>query len=461
MTTDIEVEDSLFKENKDKGISVGEWSNLILKNSTFIGNVIGLEIKDKSEVFAKNIKIVCSKNMAIHLYNKNPRYDEGGYLKGEDIYLFGNKQNIIKDYKSLYEVDVKKLLDFNCSQKDDPKIYEERGHIFFAKKEYEKALENFKKSIEFSDEDDNKTLSKRYRYYANVLYLLNMKKEAVKNFAKALSYDPSNKNALYPLREIFGNIKDDKDLYNFLLNFDIETLKTLFDKIIKRNIFYFSFYEDGWSQGKKAKIVIFSNKNALKKIKYFILNGSEVEVYQDKNLILKSFINTSEPQYLYFEAKEGFTELTIKSSKTCIPKKCGFNNDLRELGVHIDIKDLSVDEKRDYENGVKYFYVNYYNDHFAKGKRSGVWIYSKKIGERVFLRYTANELHKKPFFVEVRKNFKFYNRIKLKPSEIRFEEIGLDIGNNFIELKSEKDFSLKLKDKERKVSLKYKILRKR
>jgi len=461
MTTNISVENSFFKNNKDKGISVGEWSKLLLKDSVFIGNVIGLEIKDKSEVFAKNIDIACSGNMAIHLYNKNPRYDEGGYLKGEGIRLFDNKRNVIKDYKSLYEANFKILSGYNCFEKKDPKIYEQKGHVLFAEGKYEEALENFKKSIEFSKDEDNGTISKRYRYYANVLYLLGKKKEAVRNFASALAYDPSNKNAFYPLVNIFKEIKSDKELYEFLLNFKINTLKTLFDKVIKRKVFYFNFYEDGWSKGKEAKAVIFSDGNELKKMKYFILNGSEVEVYQDKNLILKSFVNTSEPQYLYFEAKEGFTELTIKSSKSCIPKKCGFNDDLRELGVHVKIEDLTFEEKRDYENGVKYFYVNYYDDHFAKGKRSGVWVYGKRIGERVFLRYTANDLPKKPFFVTVRKNFRFYDKIKLKPKEIRFEEIGLDTGNNFIELKSDEDFSLELNGKERKVSLKYKILRRK
>ena len=461
MTTDINVSSCEFVQNGDKGISVGEWSNMSVSDSLFVENYIGLEIKDKSKVKAKNLTIINSKDMAIHLYNKNKRYDEGGFLEAENIALSGNKK-VKKDKKSFIKISFANTVK-SCFQKTRfPDEEEKKGHLFFAKKEYQKALVCFKKALEFTDKDDNKTLSKRYRYYANTLMLLDRKDEAVKNFALSLKYDKTNKNAFYPLKEFFSSFKDDKKLYQYLLDFETEILEVLFDnKVIKKRIFYFNTYEDHWSRGKRAKVVIFWDKEELKRVKFFLLNKANVVIDQDKKPILRSFINTSEAQFAYIKLKKGFSEIEFKSDRVCIPKVCGFNEDRRELGIHIDIESLTKGEKEEFQKGIRYFYVNYYDDHWAKGKRSGVWINSDKTGGRIFLRFTANDLSKEPFFVTVYKNFRFYAKVKLKPNEVRFEEIGLDQGINFIELKSEKSFRSKVKGKPREISLKYKLLTKK
>ena len=451
MTNDINVSDSIFIENGDKGISVGEWSNMNLKDSTFIKNNIGLEIKDKSRVNAKNLIFIDQKDMAIHLYNKNKRYDEGGFLKGEKITLIGNKK-VIKDKKSDFKIS---LLERNISLKEsDYKKYENLGHLYFAKGDFKKAKEAFLKSINLND--DNKTISKRYRYLANVLMKLNKTDKAIENYALSLKYNPLNKNALYPLKLLFAK-KSDREIYEILLNQKPEILKIIFEnKIINKNIFYFNFYEDFWSKGSEAKIVIFSLKNSLKKIKFFLLNKANVEVFEDGESIFKSFINTSLPQEIYFKAKEGFNELVFKTNKTCIPKKCGFNSDLRELGIHVEILDLNKKEREEFYRGIRYFYQNSYKDHWSRGERAGVFIYSPKIGEKRYLRYSTGDGLNRDVFVKISKNFRFYNHIRLKPKEIRFEEIGLNKGINFIQIETNETRLLK----NRRVGLKYKIIKK-
>lgn len=99
MTTKMRAFNNKFIETGDKGISVGEWSEANISNSIFIRTTIGLEIKDKSKVVASNLKFINSKDKAINLYNKNKRYDEGGFLKAKNLSFVGN--SIVKiDKKS-------------------------------------------------------------------------------------------------------------------------------------------------------------------------------------------------------------------------------------------------------------------------------------------------------------------------------------------------------------------------
>ncbi len=197
-------------------------------------------------------------------------------------------------------------------------------------------------------------------------------------------------------------------------------------------------------------------KKSIKKIKFFLLNKANVEVFEDGESIFKSFINTSLPQEIYFKAKEGFNELVFKTNKTCVPKKCGFNSDLRELGIHVEILDLNKKEREEFYRGIRYFYQNSYKDHWSRGERAGVFIYSPKIGEKRYLRYSTGDGLNRDVFVKISKNFRFYNHIRLKPKEIRFEEIGLNKGINFIQIETNETRLLK----NRRVGLKYKIIKK-
>ncbi len=98
MTTTMNASNNVFINMGDKGISVGEWSNANITDSFFLGTVIGTEIKDKSKVKANNLIYVDSKEKAINLYNKNKRYNTGGFLEADNIYLLGNTKVKIDQY---------------------------------------------------------------------------------------------------------------------------------------------------------------------------------------------------------------------------------------------------------------------------------------------------------------------------------------------------------------------------
>ncbi len=103
MTTIMNADNNQFIDMGDKGISVGEWSEANITNTTFTRTVIGLEIKDKSKVIADNLIFIDSKEKAINLYNKNKRYDTGGFLEATNIKFIGN--DIVKaDKRSKYEI---------------------------------------------------------------------------------------------------------------------------------------------------------------------------------------------------------------------------------------------------------------------------------------------------------------------------------------------------------------------
>ena len=90
MTTTMSASNNTFVDTGDKGISVGEWSTATITDSTFTRTLIGLEIKDKSKVIANNLTFIDSKEKAINLYNKNKRYDTGGFLEATSIIFVGN-----------------------------------------------------------------------------------------------------------------------------------------------------------------------------------------------------------------------------------------------------------------------------------------------------------------------------------------------------------------------------------
>jgi|APSaa5957512535_1039671.scaffolds.fasta_scaffold10524_2 hypothetical protein len=103
MTADALVVNNLFINAGDKGISTGEWSTGEYTNNLFYNCLIGLEVKDKSVVHAKNLIIVNSKEKAINLYNKNLRYDEGGTLISDKVVIVGN-QVVSADERSTLKV---------------------------------------------------------------------------------------------------------------------------------------------------------------------------------------------------------------------------------------------------------------------------------------------------------------------------------------------------------------------
>ena len=105
MTSTVEVDGNIFINGGDKGISVGEWSSGTFRNNLFYGNNIGIEVKDKSVVdLEEHILIVDSVEKGVNLYRKNDRYDEGGTIKADNIYIIGNAEDIVKDEESKVEI---------------------------------------------------------------------------------------------------------------------------------------------------------------------------------------------------------------------------------------------------------------------------------------------------------------------------------------------------------------------
>ena len=87
--------------SKDKGISVGENSFLILKDSKIANNKIGVATKDSSYTFANNV-VFDDNIFHIENYKKNWRYGDGGIsVIHNSNFIINNKNN--KNYLSQYK----------------------------------------------------------------------------------------------------------------------------------------------------------------------------------------------------------------------------------------------------------------------------------------------------------------------------------------------------------------------
>jgi hypothetical protein len=104
MTTEAKILQNIISKSEDKGISVGEWSNATIDGNILYKNNIGVAVKDKSRVEIKNSLFIKSKTTMLDAYNKNWRYDEGGFISGDNILVIGNDK--IKSDK-ISKIDVK------------------------------------------------------------------------------------------------------------------------------------------------------------------------------------------------------------------------------------------------------------------------------------------------------------------------------------------------------------------
>ena len=109
MTTEAFVSRSVFQRSGDKGISVGESSDLFGVNNSLIGNQIGVQSKDGSTavLFNQSLK---NNNIALHAYKKNWQYGAGGTIflaksvvSGEQIAARAQKQSQIHLFDSFVE----------------------------------------------------------------------------------------------------------------------------------------------------------------------------------------------------------------------------------------------------------------------------------------------------------------------------------------------------------------------
>jgi len=113
MTSEAVITGTIFKYNDDKGISVGENSQLCAVNNRLIGNMIGVESKDRSTAVLFNHSFVNNKT-ALHAYKKNWRYGEGGRIfiakstiVGGEVVAQAQKRSSIALFDSYVETKVR------------------------------------------------------------------------------------------------------------------------------------------------------------------------------------------------------------------------------------------------------------------------------------------------------------------------------------------------------------------
>ena len=124
MESFVVINNSNLLGSNDKGISVGENSLLIIKNSKIINNNIGIATKDRSYTHMDNM-IFKDNNYHVENYKKNWRYGDGG---------------ISEIYNSKFEINNKDNINFN-SKFSSIKI-DEFSSLKIEKSKFEKDLIN-------------------------------------------------------------------------------------------------------------------------------------------------------------------------------------------------------------------------------------------------------------------------------------------------------------------------------
>ena len=81
MGSAVTVDGAVFRDNGDKGISVGERSDLLLTDSTLNGNVVGVQAKDDSVAVIRSTRFG-ENGVDLDAYRKNWRYETGGSIWG-------------------------------------------------------------------------------------------------------------------------------------------------------------------------------------------------------------------------------------------------------------------------------------------------------------------------------------------------------------------------------------------
>jgi len=104
MTSNISASDNIFINIGDKGVSVGEWTEATITDSLFINTVLGIAVKDKSKVKADNLIFIGAKEHSVAAFRKNLKYDQGGMLEADTLYLAGNR-NLATDSASTITVE--------------------------------------------------------------------------------------------------------------------------------------------------------------------------------------------------------------------------------------------------------------------------------------------------------------------------------------------------------------------
>jgi hypothetical protein len=118
MTTNAVVINTKFYNSKDKGISIGEGSNVLAVNNYIKNSEIGMQSKDTSKAYIYNTSFVGNKK-AVDAYHKNWRYSEGGTITLEHCIF---KENILNA-----TVGKKSKVVINSSDIDTPDKFDEKS----------------------------------------------------------------------------------------------------------------------------------------------------------------------------------------------------------------------------------------------------------------------------------------------------------------------------------------------
>ncbi|MCU7929232.1 MAG: CotH kinase family protein [Candidatus Thiodiazotropha sp. (ex Codakia rugifera)] len=86
MNSNVTVEHISVNGTGDKCISVGEETELRINNAALYNCNIGVAVKDNSKAFLDNIMFHDNKDIAIALYQKNPRYNAGGTINAANLH---------------------------------------------------------------------------------------------------------------------------------------------------------------------------------------------------------------------------------------------------------------------------------------------------------------------------------------------------------------------------------------
>ena len=96
MQSEAIIKNSSFQKCSDKGISIGENSNIQILDSTFSENNIAIESKDRSFVEIKNSNLN-NNELVFSAYKKNWKYNGGGIIQSKDNLILNNLKNLSKD----------------------------------------------------------------------------------------------------------------------------------------------------------------------------------------------------------------------------------------------------------------------------------------------------------------------------------------------------------------------------
>lgn len=116
MTSKVTVNNALIVGAGDKCFSIGESSQVTIKNSHLEDCQIGVAVKDESEANLEELKFHSIREWAIALYRKNPRYSSGGTVSGENLYGI-TEQHISKDSASKSLIDGQHFLPITASSR--------------------------------------------------------------------------------------------------------------------------------------------------------------------------------------------------------------------------------------------------------------------------------------------------------------------------------------------------------